>query len=418
MPRIVIPKNIADIPWRRRHGPVLSSCLFWLWSRTLEDKLATTLLQWSPEDHPFREIAYAILCLASGGKNVAIVPYQSLKGNQTFAKFNTEIISSLTTGAHVSGTPAGSSPKEVIYWLDGVLVVLTTQLYRPNAVELEVSRVAHYCRDNHPNNSIDAVLISIEHVVLVHINPRKELHYTSIMPLIPIEHHLSMDAKSRYSSSYLSKLAPADGEADKGFKEKQQKKLRRAAKKSMAKNERIVMHYGDTDDEEEEDNDEDPALYITKKGVEGDPSTTFYALTHLFDAAARRRMPLVKPIDGRLPNEIYARILTYVTDSETKFNCMEVSRVFRQLCQEDLLIADGLIFEPCETVEACVEADDIPNWYDTYDLATDERSQRSLKKERALSDFSRASSWTVLIGADRNRRSFLPNLTLKFEKAN
>ena len=394
---------------------MLRSCLFWLWSRTLEDKLAATLLQWSPEDPPFREMAFAILCLASGEKNVTIVPTRCLKGDRTYAKLDTEIISSLTTGAHIPGVDAGSSPKGVIYWLDGVLVVLTSQLYRANAVELEVFRVAQYCRENHPNDCVDAVLVSIEHVVLVHIIPGKEVQRSNIMPLVPIEHHISMDARSRYSGSYLDKLVPADGDADEEFKEKQKKKLRKAARERMAKNEGIVMHYGDTDDEEEED-DEDPALHITTRGVEGDPSSTFYALTHLFDAAARRRMPPVKPIEGRLPNEIYARILSYVIDPETKLRCMEVSRVFRQLCQEDVLIADGLIFEPCEAVEACVEADHLPNWYDIYDLATDEHYQASLQKEGALSDFSRTPSRMVLIGTERNRRSYLPNLTFKFEK--
>ena len=167
----------------------------------MEDKLAATLLQWSPEDAPFHEIAFAILCLASGGKNVAMVPHQSFKAYPTFAKLDTEIIGSLTTGVHLSGDPAGSSPTGVIYWLDGVLVVLTTQLYQSNAVEVEVSRVAQYCHDNHPDDCVDAVLISIEHVVLVHIIPGEEIQYSGIMPLILIEHHLSMDARSRYSSS-------------------------------------------------------------------------------------------------------------------------------------------------------------------------------------------------------------------------
>ena len=63
----------------------------------------------------------------------------------------------------------------------------------------------------------------------------------------------------------------------------------------------------------------------------------------MFDAAARHRIP--KFTDGRFPNKIYVRILTYVTDPETKYKCMEVSRLFRAYCQENVLIADGLIFE-------------------------------------------------------------------------
>ena len=379
----------------------------------MEDKLAATLLQWSPEDLPFREIAFAILCLASGGKNIAILPNRSLC--KTLGTLGTEIVSSLTAGAHVSGGAIGSSPAETTYWLDGVLVFLTGQLYQPNAAELEVTRVAKYCHDNYPNDCVDAVLVSIEHVVLVHIIPQKEIQYSNIMPLITIENHLSMDARSRYNGSYLDKLVPTDEEVDKEFTKKQKRKLKTAAKKSMAKNEGVVIHYGDTDDEDEAD-DEDPALHLTTRGVKGDPSSTFFALIHLFDAAAYRRMPPVKDKDGPFPNEIYARILTYITDAETKIKCMQVSRLFRQLCQEEVLVTDALIFGPCEAVESCVEADDYPNWYEVYDVASGERHKRCLRKHGALSDFSRELSLAVLIGTVRNRRSFLHDLHFNFAR--
>ena len=407
--RVVSPKNVADIPWRRRHEPILRSRLFWIWTTTLEDKLAATLLQWSPEDLPFREIAFAILCLVSGGKNIAILPNRSLPANKTLGKLGSEIISSLTAGAHVSDGATGSSPAETTYWLDGVLVFLTGQLYQPNAVELEVTRVAKYCHDNYPNDCVDAVIVSIEHVVLVHIIPQKEVQYSNIMPLINIENHLSMDARSRYNRSYLDKLAPTDDETDKEFKRRQRRKLKIAAKKGMVKNEDVLIHFGDTDDEDEEDN-EDPALHLTTRGVGGDPSSTFFALVHLFDAAACRRMPPVKSKDGRFPNEIYASILTYVTDAETRINCMEISRLFRQLSQEAVLVTDNLIFGPCEAVESCVEADDHPNRYEVYDVASGERHKRCLRENGALSDFSGAPSLVVLIGTVRNRWSFLPDL--------
>ena len=373
--RIVTPKNIADIPWRRRHGPVFRSHLFQLWATGLKDEFAATLLQWSRKDAPFREIAFAILCLASGEKNVAIVPSQRLELHTAFAKLDTEIVSYLAAGAHLSGDPAGSSPTEMIYSLDGVLVFLTTQLYRSNAVNLEVFRVAQYCHDNHSDDCVDAVLISIEHVVLVHINPRKEIQHSGIMPLIPIEHHLSMDARSRYSSSYLNRLASRND---------------------------------DTADEKNDD-DEDPALQLTTKGIEGDPSSTFYALTHMFDAAARRRIP--KFTDGRFPNEIYARILTYVTDSETKYKCMEVSRLFRAYCQENLLIADGLIFESSTNFQQIVKAGDLPELFDSDDDRNDQRCQTYLKEEHRP-----ISLWKVLIGV--NRRSLLHDLNLRMHSAN
>ncbi len=71
--------------------------------------------------------------------------------------------------------PPGSSPKEVIYWLEGVLVFLTTQLFRAQAVLDEVSRVAKYCQQQYPEDVVHAVLMSIEHVVLIHIIPNREV---------------------------------------------------------------------------------------------------------------------------------------------------------------------------------------------------------------------------------------------------
>ena len=98
----------------------------------------------------------------------------------------------------------------------------------------------------------------------------------------------------------------------------------------MLKNEGIDMHSGDTDDEEESSEEEDePALHASRDGIEGDELSTFFALTHVFDAAARRRLAPAKTHEGVFPNELYGEVLKHVTDKETRLNCMEVSRTFR-----------------------------------------------------------------------------------------
>ena len=292
----------------------------------MEDALAAGLLQWSPQDLPFREIAFAILCLVLGGEHMTVIPESYLTANSTFAlrsgsSSELELISRLTTGAHVQSNTPGSSPEGDIYWLGGVLVVLATQLYRPGVVEAGILRVAEYCHKNHPNECVDAILLSIEHVVLIHIFSPKEVQHSALLPLFDISNHLTMDARDRYASSYLEKLASKDEK----FLKKQQKMLRKAATESMARNEGIIMHYGDSDDEEEEEEPseaEDSALYTTQQGASGFEASTFYALVHLFDASARRHLAPTKTRNSHLPNELYAHILRYVTDRETRQACI------------------------------------------------------------------------------------------------
>ena len=410
------PKDVADIPWRLRHGPIFNSLLFWIWSRSLEDELAATLLQWSPEDFPFREIAFAVLCLALGGKHVTLLPDSLLRLHTAFGEVepkgqdstNTQFVSSLATGAHVRGGPLGSAPEEVIYWLEGVLVVLSTQLYRANAVDDGVTYVARYCQRHHPNDIVDAVLLSIEHVVLIHAVPGMEVQRSPLMPLFVIPNHLTMDVKDRYAQWYLEKLTGKD----ENFMKKEKKKQKQAWKEMMLKNDGIDMHFGDTDDEEE-DEQEEPALFTSQAEAEGDANHTFYALIHLFDAAACRRMPPAKAREGRFPNEIYSRILAYVTDPETRHSCMQVSRLIRQISQETLVFADGVALEPCEAAEACVSSDQIPKWFNMHDLKSGSRKEVEFKRSGGLMDSHFGNSFSVLVGTGRNTKSLLPHLSFK-----
>ena len=297
------------IPWRRRHGPILRQLVFRLWAKSVTEGLAATLLQWVPEDLPFREIAYAALCLTSSGKHVEFLPQRFLKkvvvhgfidDPDRSTSLGQEFVSDLTTGAHVHGNIPGSAPQSTIYWLDGVLVMLTAQLFRSNAVQDEISFISDYCQKNHPGDCIDAVLMFIEHVVLVHVSPNG-IQYSRPLPLFDIPNHLSMDVRDRYASWYLKGLE----------RKKQDIKRRREEEKEDS----------ESFDEEESDYEikelsqfGDPALYRTSVRQSGDnPVSTFYALDQLFEAAARRPMPMASVRDRRFPTEIYAQILMQVT---------------------------------------------------------------------------------------------------------
>ncbi|KAL8688126.1 MAG: hypothetical protein Q9218_005880 [Villophora microphyllina] len=420
--RDVTSKDVDAIEWRQRHGPVLRSVFLWLWSRQFEKGLTATLLQWTPDDFAFREIAFAALCLAAGGEHITAMPDKRFINNGVFGHvkpefqegYATGFFSNLAVGAHYEGRPAGTAPKETIYWLDDVLVFLTTQLYRAGAVDEEISRVVKHCQEHYPNDIVDAVLISIEHAVILHIIPDSEVQHTGLLPLLNIENHCTMDVRDRYSSSYLNKLAGKD----EALLQKQKKWHIQAMDAENARD-GIVIHRGkDSDDEEEEPEgeveEEQYVLYRSHISVEEQSSdfSTFYALMHLFEAAATRRLPPTKPRDGRLPNELYSKILYHITDVPTRSACMRVSRLFRRLCQEDLLFTDGIILPPCTSLQRVDLPDKIPTWFEMQDLDAGTWVNVEFKKAGGFLD-SYDPAWMVAVGTGRNTKSLLTGLKFR-----
>ena len=416
---MVIPKDIGDIPWRQRHGPILRGLIFHFWVKATEDTLAASLLQFNPEDYPFREIAYAILCLAAGGRNANIVSTDNVWSNGVFGFMHngsgptptSEFISTLASGAHMQGSTPGSSPDTTIYWLDNVLVVLTAQLYLPGAADEGIERIVHYCKEGHSTEYVNAVVISIEHVILVHVSPGGKVQRTNIMPLFEIENHLSMAVEHRYANDYLGKLAAKD----EMFMNKETKKQRKAQAESMLKNDGVHFHYGGEDDEEvDSDGEEESALRATK--IKGDISSTFYALVHLFEAAACQPVSVAGNTDGLLPNEVYTEIVKHVLDMETRDSLMKVSRTFRRICQEDLLLTEDMIFTPSDACQSCDDAGDIPNWFEKYDIASGIQSQVAFKRAGGFLDYG-GVSLKVAIGKEHGKKSLLPDVAFRLGKA-
>lgn len=284
--------------------------MFHFWSCANETSLAATFLQPSPQDLPFREMAYAVLCLAAGGKNVNLLPCRDVSFNGAFGFVHegqedneaSEFVSILASGAHLQDSSPGTSPEGTIYWLDNVLVVLTAQLYRPGAVEDGIARIVLYCQKHCSTQYVDAVLISVEHVVLVHVVPDGKLQHTVMMPL------LDRDAKP-YEERLIAENAKLMKERD--------KRIRKLRREQQFRNEVIdPSHEINIDEEVESDEEHKSAFYTTQ--VDGNINSTFYALVHLFEAATCKTMPVAKFTAGRLPNEIYNQIIMQVTDMETR----------------------------------------------------------------------------------------------------
>lgn len=145
------------MPWRQRHGPILRALIFNFWYRAHEDVLAASLLQLYPRDLPFRQFAFAALCLAAGRQNVKSLLHQGIDNKWCLLfcpwrpehNANSELRSVLASEAHLQGSSPGSSPEATIYWFDNVLVILTAQPYRPGAAEEGTARAVRYCKENH-----------------------------------------------------------------------------------------------------------------------------------------------------------------------------------------------------------------------------------------------------------------------------
>lgn len=74
--KLVITKVLKDLLPARRRGPLLRAQLFGMFQISHEQRLSALLLDWNPEDLIFKKYAYAILCMASDGDSLSLVPEQ------------------------------------------------------------------------------------------------------------------------------------------------------------------------------------------------------------------------------------------------------------------------------------------------------------------------------------------------------
>lgn len=398
-----------------------------------------TLLQWQPKDFPFREIAYAALCIAAGAKYTTLLPMARIKGgespfgfidsaNPTEAvlladvpeqrrkdwlgesrRFNDaeearcrqlqhkqevgqgqsstsetpEFFGLIASGSHLDGQPPGLSPDNTAYWFHGALIVLTSRLYEVGALDEGIDTVVRYQREKTPNRAINAILFSIEHIVLIKSFPDGEVQYTSVMPLFKIESHLSLDVRSRYTESYLDHLRTRT---------------------------RNVDCCDDRDSESDDWNDDDliRELHTTNPAhVQGYPSATFDALHHFLDVVAREQMPPSRSREGCFPNEIYAQIINNVADLKTYSACTEVSRTFRDLCLEHHLIAEQMALLPSENCKGVESPDDFLN-YVKQEMSTGKTSRVKCCEPDHYSRKLPQDTLQVLVGSECNRRGLLP----------
>lgn len=77
--RLVGPKGLDHIPPSYLTGPRLRWMLFNFFQMSQQYDLSINLLSWQAQDLPYRELAYFILCLATGGEHLALVDQRRVK---------------------------------------------------------------------------------------------------------------------------------------------------------------------------------------------------------------------------------------------------------------------------------------------------------------------------------------------------
>lgn len=208
-----------------------------------------------------------------------------------------------------------------MYWLEGALVSLVPRLNRPGVLEKAVGDVVRYGRDECGRSALHAVLLSIEHVVLLKSYPNNILDRTELLPLITIKYHRSMNAVQRYGT--------------KGVDEIYQATLQEAEEEAEEEAEQ-------EDEDEDEDTMDKREAAASETSQTWTPAETFTSLIALFEASTRQGLKPTNVEGHNIPNEVYEEILSYVSDMQTYNACLKASRRIRSLCHRRPLVMDNL----------------------------------------------------------------------------
>ena len=294
----------------------------------------------------------------------------------------------------------GSAPKETKYWLEGALICLVPRLDSPGVLEKAVADAIDYGHASCIADHFNAVLISIEHLVLIKSLPDGSVEHTELLPLIPITNHLSKDARTRYGDQALD-----------AFYYKIFIKNDQGTRDSDAES----SDEGIEDEVEQEPLHAPPATAVTETAIQH----SFMALLQLFEATTCETLRPTQPNEARLPEEICEMVLRNVSDTKTYDSCMKVSRRFRLICQQRPLVTDNVVLlevAPKESAPCITEnrgkrrrkSLPPPDF-----LAVEISSDQQMKVWIGSSDIpGDALTCLVIAGHEWNRKTYVENSTV------
>ncbi|KAI9769921.1 MAG: hypothetical protein M1840_003630 [Geoglossum simile] len=373
-------KASLDLNSGTAHSYMIRLSLWRRFSNKYAQQLSVFLYGWEPQEFVFREFVYAVLCLASGDPDtVHYMSSESLQavpgeGYRWFEGKNGKpvLLPVFMEGCHHPGIEPGISPIDApLYWFGGVIICPTVQLNSDRHRNAAIAKAVAFGKES-GRKWFDALLVSIEHVVLLRLLPGDVVEHTDAISLFSIPVHTSMYADHRPAAKHSSS---------------------RSSKSSRSSS-------GDSPGPNKPEQDPvDPiaeALQMISPG--------FVALIHLFDGAAYSQLkPLTGAKEGIFPTEIMHMILPY-TDDETYRECAKASRGLRHFCQRNLRIFEDytiLSYKPQMKFAILNRKTDVVEHF--HMCVTSQPYQREEK----------VTSWCPVIGAN-GRLGFLNDVEIYF----
>ena len=400
--RLVKSKNADQSPRSHLAGTRLRWMLFNFIQESWQRDLSIGLLGWQVQDLPFRELAYFILCLASGGDHLALLdqrcakmpypdaPYLGMT-TEGSSKPDMELATNLGVGYHMAGLPIGSAPEETKYWFEGALICLVPRLNYPGILEPAIADAVQYGCAHSTTNFFNAVLISIEHLVLIKVFPDGTVDHTEVLPLILITSHLSQDPRARYGDRALEAFHAAhDSVKKQKVKEPNESGVKLLSQTLDQLNNSVGSHNDNVRSANNEEHRGSEGPEETMRGhiagvvavepengsdcdhvadyeegptasdegckfhvdsvapmpvKDGSIKSTFMALVHFFETVTLETLSPIRPNEARLPDEICEMVLHHVCDTKTYNACLKVSRRFRLIYQERPLVMNDIVFQ-------------------------------------------------------------------------
>lgn len=276
--------------------------------------------------------------------------------------------------------------------VEGALVCLVPRLDYPGLLEDAIADAIEYGRARCTRNSFNAVLLFIEHLVLIKSFPDWSVDHTELLPLILIPTHYSKDPRARYGDRALDDIydekfsvkkqsveepneteqlnqhsdrhgneSKSDHNVDDGKGAKNGEQERDGEIKEGTNDNGVVENVEDgdvvdsditddegTDDSGVVDNGEDEDVVDSEitddEGTDASIKYSFMALVQFFEATTPDTLRPTQPNEARLPDEICEMVLRNVSDTKIYNTCLKVSRRFRRICQQRPLVMDNIAF--------------------------------------------------------------------------
>ena len=251
---------------------------------------------------------------------------------------------------------------------------------------------------------------------------------TEVLPLFNILTHTSMNSRGRYEVDYLEKMQVRKEELVK----RRERLRQRDINKYTGVKEELPSEQLNPDNEEDEESDMSdmidkgtswPRGDIQRQEIEDDDTeAAFLALTYFLEVSSRQQMPPSRAKEGVFPTEIYGMILLHLEDLQTRHACMQVSRSFRDLCQQNSMMMDGVVVQAVTTSPTSAWARGLRiktlSTGQSHDVTLEHMPLQTPRSRRMRGPEKQPESrWQVVLGSERNRRSILPHLAVGFTRS-